>query len=91
MAPHARVSGLKVVVWLPEGLQRLEEVAHDLWWSWTPDARALFRSLDYPLWRLTAHNPIRMLDQIGPEALTRAGSDPTWMELFHRVLEQLPG
>jgi starch phosphorylase len=89
MAPHARVSGLKVVVWLPEGLQRLEEVAHDLWWSWTPDARALFRSLDYPLWRLTAHNPIRMLDQIGPEALTRAGSDPTWMELFHRVLEQL--
>ncbi len=89
IARHARLSGLTVVVWLPEGLQRLDELAHDLWWSWTPDARALFRSLDYPLWRLSAHNPIRMLDQIGPEVLTRAASDPRWMALYHRVLDQL--
>jgi starch phosphorylase len=87
--PHARLAGLKVVVRLPEGLERLEELAHDLWWSWTPDARALFRSLDYPLWRLTAHNPIRMLDQIGEETLNRAALDPAWMALFHRVVDQL--
>ena len=29
----------------------------DLWWSWHAEARAVFRRLDYGLWRATAHNP----------------------------------
>ena len=43
---------------LPDRLGRLRELALDLWWSWNPDARQVFRSLDYPLWRKTAHNPV---------------------------------
>ncbi len=46
---------------LPDRINRLEELAHDLWWSWNTDARRVFRGLDYPLWRQTAHNPVRML------------------------------
>src|SRR5688572_29868421 len=37
------------VAQLPERVHRLTELAHDLWWSWTPDARNIFRRLDYPL------------------------------------------
>ena len=50
----------------------MEALARDVWWSWTPTARQVFRSLDYPLWRITAHNPVRMLQQVSPEALQRA-------------------
>ena len=53
----------------PERINRLDELAIDLWWSWQSDARAVFRRLDYTLWRATAHNPVRMLWVItAPEA-----------------------
>ena len=46
---------------LPDRIDRLEELAIDLWWSWHPEARIVFGTLDYGLWRATAHNPVRML------------------------------
>ncbi len=46
---------------MPERIARLEELATDLWWSWHATPRAVFRRLDYALWRATAHNPVRML------------------------------
>jgi glycogen phosphorylase len=49
---------------LPSRIHRLHELALDLWWSWTPTARMVFRRLDYPLWRYSAHNPVRMLMSI---------------------------
>ena len=42
---------------LPARIERLPELAVDLWWSWHHEARMVFRMLDYPLWRATAHNP----------------------------------
>ncbi|PYS49738.1 MAG: hypothetical protein DMG13_22745 [Acidobacteria bacterium] len=42
---------------LPNRIERLSELASDLWWSWNPVAREAFRRLDYPLWRQTRHNP----------------------------------
>ena len=52
---------------LPDRMARLKELAYDLWWSWNTDARSVFRRLDYPLWRLTAHNPVKMLQLLTPE------------------------
>jgi starch phosphorylase len=77
------------VVPLPDRIRRLQELAADLWWSWSLDARSLFRSLDYPLWRLTAHNPVRMLKQIGPDAVARVLADPEWLARYDRALAQL--
>jgi len=39
----------------------------DLWWSWDARARDVFRRLDYGLWRQSAHNPVKMLQQITAE------------------------
>ena len=74
---------------LPRDLNRLEELARNLWWSWTPDARNVFRRLDYPLWRETSHNPVRMLNLISPEAIEKALADPEWLELYDRALAHL--
>jgi len=46
---------------LPDRLSRLAELSLDLWWTWNNSARQVFRRLDYPLWRATEHNPVRML------------------------------
>ncbi|MBI3046911.1 MAG: alpha-glucan family phosphorylase [Acidobacteria bacterium] len=74
---------------LPDRINRLEELARDLWWSWTPDARNVFRRLDYPLWRLTAHNPVRMLRVIAPETLARAAANPEWLANYDRAIARL--
>ncbi|MBI4265945.1 MAG: alpha-glucan family phosphorylase [Acidobacteria bacterium] len=76
---------------LPERIHRLEELAHDLWWSWNQDARNVFRRLDYPLWRLTAHNPVRMLKLVSAETLERAVADAPWLANYDRALARLDG
>ena len=73
---------------LPARVHRLEALAYDLWWSWTPGVRPVFRELDYPLWRMTAHNPVRMLRLIPRETLDRAIADPAWLALYDRAVER---
>ncbi len=74
---------------LPERLARLDELAIDLWWSWHREARALFRRLDYALWRATAHNPVRMLWTIPRAVLDAAAVDPEFLALYDRALAAL--
>jgi starch phosphorylase len=74
---------------LPERLARLDELAIDLWWSWNSDARRVFRRLDYPLWRATAHNPVRMLWVIPPEKLAAAAADADFVALYERAVHGL--
>jgi glycogen phosphorylase len=77
------------LIQLPEHIDRLEELARDLWWSWSRDARNVFRRLDYPLWRQTAHNPVKMLRTISREALNRALSDADWLATYDRAIAGL--
>ena len=60
---------------IPDRINRLPELATDLWWTWNPQAREVFRLLDYPLWRQTAHNPVLMLRNVSPELLEAAAGD----------------
>jgi starch phosphorylase len=81
-----RYSGLPPV---PERIARLEELAVDLWWSWHPEARAVFRRLDYGLWRATAHNPVRMLWVISREKLEAAAADQAFLAIYDRAVAAL--
>ena len=69
--------------------ERIQQLASDLWWSWNPLARDLFRHLDYTLWRQTDHNPIKMLKVLPPERLEEAALNPVFMELCEKAIEQL--
>ena len=74
---------------IPERISRLEELAIDLWWSWHPEARTIFRRLDYQLWRATAHNPTRMLWLIPRQKLEAAATDPQFLAQYDRALAAL--
>ena len=71
---------------LPERLERLADLAGNLWWSWQPTIRKAFRRLDYPLWQATAHNPVAMLVQIDPERLEAAAHDPDYLALYDEAV-----
>jgi starch phosphorylase len=74
---------------LPDRIRRLDHIASDIWWSWNPDARELFRTLDYALWRITAHNPVRMLRLIPNERLEEAARDSRLVALYDRAIAGL--
>jgi glycogen phosphorylase len=71
---------------LPERIGRLEELACNLWWSWHPRARDLFRALDYTLWRTGGHNPVKQLREIDADELAAAAADPVFLSLYDSVM-----
>src|SRR3989441_2374410 len=74
---------------IPDRIRRLRDLAGDLWWSWNPQARELFRRLDTRLWRATLHNPIQMLRMIPVEDMRRAAADPAFLALYDAAMEGL--
>jgi starch phosphorylase len=74
---------------LPQRINRLGELANNLWWSWHEEARSVFRVLDYPLWRLSGHNPVKVLRDTSPEALQAAATSPSFLELYDSVMSHL--
>ena len=54
-------------------VNKLRELARNLWWTWQPNVVELFRELDPVLWRETDHNPVVFLDRIPPDQLDAAG------------------
>ncbi|HET6400546.1 MAG TPA: alpha-glucan family phosphorylase [Candidatus Kapabacteria bacterium] len=72
---------------LPERIARLEELSHNLWWSWSPESRSLFRSISVRLWRATDHNPVRMLHDVTPDRLERLAADPNFLKHYDKLLK----
>jgi starch phosphorylase len=74
---------------LPERIRRLDELAHNLWWSWHPQARDVFRALHYPLWRISGHNPVKQLRYISQDNLQAAANDPNFLTFYDSVISAL--
>ncbi|MBI4544272.1 MAG: alpha-glucan family phosphorylase, partial [Gemmatimonadetes bacterium] len=66
-------------------LERLQAIAHNLRWTWDPEAVELFRRLDPELWEQTDHNPVLLLGFLHPARLEAAQAD----ESFHSAVERV--
>ena len=73
---------------LPERLRGLERLSLNLWWSWQPHAREMFRSLDHQAWRESNHNPLRMLALLPPEILQNAAKDGDFLQIYDLVMNE---
>jgi len=63
---------------LPESLRSLDALARDLRWTWRPNLRALFMSLDPETWERTGGNPVALLAECPEERLDRMSRDPSF-------------
>jgi len=73
---------------LPQRIAGLGELAENLWWSWNPAARMLFKSLDRQGWKESIHNPDKMLKELPKEILERAATDEDYLRNYDVVLSQ---
>ena len=71
---------------LPARIQRLHELAYNLWWSWHKEAEALFSAIDPTLWVITRHNPVKLLREVKPERLTFLAQDPAFLRRYDAVM-----
>ncbi len=67
---------------LPKRLQGLPDIAGNLWWSWHPEARRLFKVLDRSAWKSTRHNPVKMLQNMPTPNLVAALRNPIFLEKY---------
>ena len=70
---------------LPQELARLEELAHNLWWVWSPKAQHLFSRLSPELWESTEGNPVMLARQLSAEDIEKIIHDQSLMDELSSV------
>jgi len=73
---------------IPERLNGLEELAENLWWSWHPAARMLFKTLNRQVWKDSVHNPDKTLRELSAESLKKAEEDQEYLRHYDLVFSQ---
>jgi starch phosphorylase len=67
-----------VVPTIPPALSALNELAHNLRWTWDHQTAGLFRRLDPARWEATNHNPVLLLRTTDQARLNEAARDPAY-------------
>jgi len=70
---------------LPRQIKGLGEIALNLWWSWNPKGKNLFKLLNPYLWKESGHNPIAMLKRLSAKELEALCKEEHFMREFHFV------
>ena len=70
---------------MPDSLKHLDEIAHNLWWTWNTEAYNLFRNLDPDLFKSTGKNVVEMLGKLSYEELTRMSEDKQLLSKINKV------
>lgn len=72
---------------LPESLNKLEEIAQNIWWSWDSKAKSLFRHIDKDAWIEAQSNPIMLLNILSYEKLVSLGNDAEFIKKVDDVYD----
>jgi starch phosphorylase len=73
---------------LPEQLKCLDEIAHNMWWVWSYEARDLFRDLDPQLYHDVRHNPVLLLECLSFDRKEEIVKDKALMKRIEKVYGQ---
>jgi glycogen phosphorylase len=68
--------------------QKLHVMAHNLWWTWNPEAHEIFRTLSPMVWRNSNHNAVAVLKEIAEDELLARLHDSDFMKRVKKVLEE---
>ena len=60
---------------IPVELEKLSELARNIWWSWNFEATELFRDLDPALWKEVGQNPVLLLERMSYAKLEALAED----------------
>jgi starch phosphorylase len=73
---------------LPQPLEKLNDLAYNLWFSWNPEVRDLFKDIDIDLWREVNKNPVDFLYTVDPRKLQELSEDPTFIGKIQKTWDR---
>lgn len=68
----------------PAALQPLQQISRNLWWSWNPEAGALYAYADKNEWRYK-QNPCLLLKKISPASLLQLEKDKVFRQKLQTI------
>lgn len=71
---------------LPKRINRLGEIANNLWWSWNTEFLRLFKTIDIDLWETVEKNPVKFLKNVSQEKLEIAADKWDFLKEYDRIV-----
>ena len=81
-------TGRKGFSHVPERISGLVDLAYNLWWSWNPAVKMVFKQLNPQAWTENIHNPVRMLHELPEETLLTAAKNPQYLRHYDIVMSR---
>ncbi len=72
---------------LPKRINKLGEIANNLWWSWNTEFLRLFKEIDIDLWEQVEKNPVKFLKLVSQEKLEQATQNQTLLRDYDKIVE----
>ena len=72
---------------LPKNINRLQEIANNLWWSWNSEFLRLFKKIDNDLWETVDKNPVKFLRRVSQERIEMASNDDKFVKEYNKVVK----
>ena len=78
---------IKVNPQLPKRIEKISDIANNLWWSWNTEFLRLFKDIDIELWDRVDKNPVKFLKLVSQEKLERAANSGSFLKDYDRIAE----
>ena len=72
---------------LPKRIEKLSEIAYNLWWSWNTEFLRLFKQMDIDLWERVDKNPVKFLKLVSQEKLEEATQNTEFLKAYDKIVE----
>jgi starch phosphorylase len=85
-SPPIAIPQLQVAdIELPRRVEKLFDLAYNLWWTWNRPARQLFEAVDEHAWSIY-RNPVQLLINIEPTHWQQQLESETFLRAYHAVV-----
>ncbi len=72
---------------LPKRIEKLSEIANNLWWSWNTEFLRLFKKIDLDLWETVDKNPVKFLKLVSQERIEKIAQDNAFLKEYDKIAE----
>lgn len=72
---------------LPKEIEKLSEIAGNLWWSWNTEFLRLFKKIDKDLWEGIEKNPVKFLKLVSQDKLEKVAKNEEFLEEYKKCVD----
>ena len=78
---------IKVNPQLPKRIEKLSDIANNLWWSWNTNFLKLFKEIDIDIWERVGKNPVKFLKKVSQEKLEQASENSDFLKQYDKFVK----